>query len=71
MALRVSNSIKTIFKAAEQLPSIYLPDYPLVFAVSKNLHGVVFNPAPDTHARILVLDQVMTAAPWRAGLVAR
>ncbi|MGA8456152.1 MAG: ABC transporter substrate-binding protein, partial [Streptosporangiaceae bacterium] len=30
--------------AAEQLPSIYLPDYPLVFAVSKNLHGVVFNP---------------------------
>ena len=30
--------------AAEQLPSIYLPDYPLVFAVSKDLHGVVFNP---------------------------
>ncbi len=30
--------------AAEQLPSIYLPDYPLVFAVSKSLHGVVFNP---------------------------
>jgi peptide/nickel transport system substrate-binding protein len=30
--------------AAEQLPAIYLPDYPLVFAVSKNLHGVVFNP---------------------------
>jgi peptide/nickel transport system substrate-binding protein len=30
--------------AAEQLPYIYLPNYPLVFAVSKNLHGVVFNP---------------------------
>jgi peptide/nickel transport system substrate-binding protein len=30
--------------AAEQLPDIYLPDYAQVMAVSKNLHGVVFNP---------------------------
>jgi peptide/nickel transport system substrate-binding protein len=30
--------------AAEQLPSIWMPDSAQVMAVSKNLHGVVFNP---------------------------
>jgi ABC-type transport system substrate-binding protein len=30
--------------AAEQLPSIWLPNSAQVYAVSKNLHGVVFNP---------------------------
>jgi peptide/nickel transport system substrate-binding protein len=30
--------------AAEQLPVIYMPDEALVMAVSKDVHGVVFNP---------------------------
>ncbi len=30
--------------AAEQLPSIWLPNVPYVYGVSKNLHGIVFNP---------------------------
>jgi ABC-type transport system substrate-binding protein len=30
--------------AAEQVPYIWMPDFAQVYAVSKNRHGVVFNP---------------------------